>query len=77
MNRSFRIDSADRDRHEIIHTAIKSIELSQKLRAKCFVADWAAKRRILEIVCLNYKLYGVSLVPEGKMPFDLSAERLD
>ncbi|RLS58304.1 MAG: recombinase family protein [Planctomycetota bacterium] len=70
------IDSADRNRHEIIDTAIKAFELSQNLRAKWFAADWTAKRRILEIVCLNWKLDGVSLVPEWRKPFDLLAERL-
>ncbi len=70
------IDSADRNRHEIIDTAIKAFELSQNLRAKWFAADWAAKRRILEIVCLNWKLDGVSLVPVWRKPFDLLAEGL-
>jgi hypothetical protein len=41
------IDSADRNRHEIIDIAIKAFELSQNLRAKWFAAEWAAKRRIL------------------------------
>jgi len=59
-----RIDSADRNRHEFIDNAIKAFELSQNLRTKWFAADWAAKRRILEIVCLNWTLDGVSLVPE-------------
>ena len=45
------IDSADRNRHEIIDTSVKAFELSQNLRAKWFAADWAAKRRILEILC--------------------------
>ena len=70
------IDTADRNRHEIIDTAIKAFELSQNLRAKWFAADWAAKRRILEIVCLNWNLDGVSLVPEWRKPFDLLAEGL-
>ncbi len=70
------IDSADRNRHEIIDTAIKAFELSQNLRAKWFAADWAAKRRILEILCLNWKLDGVTLVPEWRKPFDLLAEGL-
>ena len=48
------IDTTDGDRHEIIDTAIKAFELSQDLRAKWFAADWAAKRRILEILCLNW-----------------------
>lgn len=70
------IDSADRNRHEIIDIAIKAFELSQDVRAKWFAADWAAKRRILEILCLNWKLDGVSLVPEWRKPFDLLAEGL-
>ena len=39
-------------------------------------APFTAKRRILEIVCLNWKLDGVSLVPEWRKPFDLLAEGL-
>ena len=70
------IEGTSRNRHEIIDTAIKAFELSQNLRAKWFAADWVAKRRILEIVCLNWKLDGVSLVPEWRKPFDLLAEGL-
>lgn len=72
----FQIDSADRYRHEIIDTAVKAFELSQNLRAKRYAADWAAKRRILEILCLNWKLDRVTLVPEWRKPFDLVAEGL-
>ena len=70
------IDTADRNRDETIDIAIKAFELSQNLRAKWFAADWAAKRRILEIVCLNWKLDGVSLVPEWRKPFDILVEGL-
>jgi site-specific DNA recombinase len=70
------IEGTSGNRHEIIDTAIKAFELSQNPRAKWFAADWAAKRRILEIVCLNWKLDGVSLVPEWRKPFDLLAEGL-
>jgi site-specific DNA recombinase len=70
------IEGASRNRNETIDIAIKAFELSQNLRAKWFAADWAAKRRILEIVCLNWKLDGVSLVPEWRKPFDLLAEGL-
>jgi len=48
------IEAADRDRHEVIGIAIKAFELSQNLRTKSFAADYAAKRRILEIICLNW-----------------------
>jgi len=70
------IDRCDRGRNEIIDIAIKAFELSQDLRAKWFAADYAAKRRILEILCLNWKLDDVSLVPEWRKPFDLVAEGL-
>jgi len=70
------IERCDRSRNEIIDIAIKAFELSQDLRAKWFAADYAAKRRILEILCLNWKLEDVSLVPEWRKPFDLVAEGL-
>ncbi|MDZ4687708.1 MAG: recombinase family protein [Planctomycetaceae bacterium] len=70
------IERCDRGRNETIDLAIKAFELSQNLREKWFVADHAAKRRILEIICLNWKLVGVSLVPEMRKPFDLLAEGL-
>ena len=71
------IDVADRGRHETIDIAIKAFELSQSLREKWFEADYAAKRRILEILCLNWTLDGATLVPEMRKPFDLLAEGLD
>jgi len=39
-------------------------------------ADDAIKRRILEIVCLNCRVDGVTLVPTTREPFDVLAERL-
>ena len=39
-------------------------------------ADFAAKRRILEIVCLNLRLDGATLVPEMRESFDALAEGL-
>jgi hypothetical protein len=70
------IDVADRGRHEIIDIAAKAFELSQSLRDKWFTADYAAKRRILEIICLNCSLDGVSLVATMRKPFDLLAKGL-
>ena len=40
------------------------------------VADSSAKRRILEITCLNFSLDGVSLCPTMRKPFDMLAEGL-
>ena len=70
------IERCDRGRNETIDIAVKAFELSQNLRAKWFAADYVAKRRILEIVCLNWMLVGVSLVAEMRKPFDLLAEGL-
>ena len=69
-----KLEISDRGRHEIIDIAVKAFELSQDLRNKWFAADHAAKRRILEILCLNWKLENVSLVPIWRKPFDLMAE---
>ena len=70
------IDVADLGRHETIDIAVKAFELSQTLREKWFSADYSAKRRILEITCLNWTLDGVSLVPTMRKPFDLLAKGL-
>ena len=70
------IDGADRSRHEIIDIAVKAFEHSQSLREKWFAADYAAKRRILEVICVNWTLDGASLVPKMRKPFDRLAEGL-
>jgi hypothetical protein len=70
------IDVADRGRHEIIDIAVKAFELSQSLRARWVTADYAAKRRILEIVCLNCTLDDVNLCATMRKPFDLLAKGL-
>lgn len=63
-------------RNETIDPAAKAFERSQNLREKRFTADYAAKRRTLEILCLNGNLVGVSLVPEMRKPFGLLAKGL-
>lgn len=70
------IEACDRGRNEIIDIAVRAFELSQHLRDKWFTTDYAAKRRILEILCLNWTLDGASLVPEWRKPFDLLAKGL-
>ena len=70
------IDATDRSRHEIIDIAVKAFELSQSLRQRWFTADFDAKRRILEILCLNWTLDDVNLVPTMRKPFDLLAKGL-
>ena len=70
------IEACDRGRNEIIDIAVKAFELSQSLREKWPTADYAAKRRILEIICLNCSLDGASLVATMRKPFDLLAKGL-
>ena len=56
------LEKASRGRYEIIDIVVKAFELSQSLRETSgLTADYAAKRRILEILCLNCSLDGASL----------------
>jgi len=66
----------ERSRNETIDIAVKAFELSQSLRSKWVAADYAAKRRILEIVCLNCSLDDVNLCATMRKPFDLLAKGL-
>lgn len=70
------LDAVDRNHDETAELAAKVFELSQTLRQQWLTADYAAKRRILEIVFLNYRLDGATLVPEMRKPFDVLAEGL-
>lgn len=56
--------------------AVKVFELSQALTSKWLAADIAEKRLLLEIICLNWTLDGVTLVPQMRKPFDLLVEGL-
>lgn len=69
-----RLESLDRSRHENHDLAVKVFELSQTLTEKWLTADYATKRRILEIVCLNFSLDDVTLVPVLRKPFDALAD---
>ncbi|MCC6321087.1 MAG: hypothetical protein IT438_06570 [Phycisphaerales bacterium] len=66
----------DRSHDENADLAIKVFELSQTLRQQWLTADYATKRRILEIVCLNCTLEGASLVLVTRKPFDALVEGL-
>ena len=70
------IDALDRDHDENADIAVKAFELSQNLRKKWLVADFVAKRRILEIACLNLRLVDVTLISEMRKPFGALAEGL-
>ncbi len=70
------LDGLDRSHDETAELASKVFELSQTLRQQWLTADYDAKRRILEIVCLNCRLDGVTLIPTMRKPFDVLAEGL-
>ncbi|MBL9089921.1 MAG: recombinase family protein [Planctomycetaceae bacterium] len=70
------VDACDRGRAENGELAEKVFELSQSLTEKWLNADVRAKRQLLEIVCLNFRLDDVTLVPQMRKPFDVLAEGL-
>ena len=55
---------------------VKAFEFSQTLREQWLMADYATKRRILEIVLSNCSLDGVTICPTIRKPFDVLAEGL-
>ncbi len=65
------LDAVDRSRDEMGELASKVFELSQVLREKWLASDCDVKRRILEIVCLNFSLVDATLVPTIRKPFDV------
>ena len=70
------LDVLDRSHDETADLAMKVFELSQTLKQQWLTADYAAKRRLLEIVFLNCRLDDVTLVPTMRKPFDVLAEGL-
>lgn len=68
------LDVLDRSRDETSELAVKVFELSQTLQSQWETADYAAKQRILDIVCLNCCLEGKNLVFTNRKPFDLLIE---
>jgi len=70
------LDVLDRSHDETAELAAKVFELSQTLGQQWLTSDYAAKRRILEIVFLNCRLDAATLVPTIRKPFDVLAEGL-
>lgn len=64
----------NRSRDENAELASRVFELSQTLRQQWLTADYAEKRTILEIVWLNCRLDGATLIPEARKPFDVLIE---
>jgi site-specific DNA recombinase len=71
------LEVVDRSREETAELAIKVFELSQTLKEQWLTADYSAKRRLLEIVCLNYTLNDVTLCYTIRKPFDVLAEGVE
>ena len=69
------LDRYDRSRAERGEIAVEAFELSQTLKDKWFKADYRAKRQLLELVCLNFTLDDVTLVPTWRKPFDVLAKK--
>jgi site-specific DNA recombinase len=63
------LEAVDRSHDESAELACKVIELSQTLRDRWVTADFDAKRRILEFVCLNCTLVGATRSPTIRKPF--------
>lgn len=70
------LDVVDRSHDETAELTLKVFELSQTLQDQWLTTDPAAKRRILEIVCLNCRLVDGKLSPAIKKPFDVPVEGL-
>lgn len=64
------LEANDRGSQEKADLAMKVFELSQSLPQKWFKANSAEKRRILNMVCLNITLEGVSLSVTTRKPFN-------
>jgi site-specific DNA recombinase len=75
-SRRQKIFAIDRSHDEMGELAVKVFELSHTLRHKWLTANYAEKRRILEIVWLNCTLNGTTLCPTMRKPFDVLAEGL-
>lgn len=70
------LDVLDRCQEENADLAVKVFELSQTLRSQWLTADCAAKRKILEIVCLNCRLDAEKPAFFLRKPFDALADGL-
>ena len=68
------LDVLNRTQDENAELASRVFELSQTLRQRWLTADYAEKRKILEIVWLNCRLVDASLCPTIRKPFDVLAE---
>ena len=73
---TLQLEATDRKKDENADLALRVFELSQRLREKWFKADFAVKRRLLNLICLNLVLKGASLVITCRKPFNSLVEGL-
>ena len=73
---TLQLEAADCSADEHADLARKAFELSQSLPERWVSADYSTKRQILEMICLNFSLDGVTLVPEWRKPFDVLVKGL-
>lgn len=73
---TLQLEASHRRRDESAELAQKVFELSQGLTERWFGAEYAEKRQILEMICLNFSLEVASLVPAMRKPFDMLVEGL-
>jgi site-specific DNA recombinase len=71
---TLQLEASHRQRDEYADIAQKVFELSQSLPERWVGAEYAEKRQILEMLCLNFSLDGATLVPTMRSPFDLLIE---
>ncbi len=71
------IEAASRGHDEKGEHALELFELLQNLQERWLTADFAAKRTVLDLICLNFRLDGASLVPTMRKPFDVLIEGLE
>lgn len=70
------IRESDQEQSDQAELVTKVFELSQSLQEKWLTANTQTKRQLLEIVCLNFSLDDITLVPTIRKPFDVLIEGL-
>jgi hypothetical protein len=75
-NLKLQLEVTDRSAAEKADVALKVFELSQSLPEKWVRSDYAAKRQIIEMVCLNLVLKGTRLCIATRKPFNALVEGL-
>ena len=70
------LDVVDRSHDETAESALNVFELFQALRDQWLTANFAAKRRTLEIFCFNCQYIVAKLCPKIRKPFEVLVDGL-